>query len=136
MVMYGIGHGGIEVWAITLLSVISLLVIAVVIRMQGMDNGLQLLGVTGDMPENVMTTVAATITAVADFGAATGVLYVFERICCMFVHISLTSPGGFGTCSDRYNACIVPARCGKYVNCRTVAVWLHGCTCGLEYGIV
>lgn len=90
MVMYGIGHGGIEVWAVTLLSVISLLAIAVVIQTQGMENGLQLLGVTDNMPENTMASIAATIAVVADFGAVTGVLYVFERICCMFLHIGFT----------------------------------------------
>lgn len=140
MVMYGIGHGGIEVWAITLLSVISLLVIAVVIRMQGMDNGLQLLGVTGDMPENVMTTVAATITAVADFGAATGVLYVFERICCMFVHISLTILVAYGIAKGqkKYLPLAVLAHAVTdtmpalfqrgVVNMLTVELWLCGCT--------
>ena len=96
MVMYGIGHGGIEVWAITLLSVISLLVIAVIIRTQGMETGLKLLGVTGDMPENTMASIAATVSAVADFGAVTGVLYVFERICCMFLHIGFTILVAYG----------------------------------------
>ncbi len=96
MVMYGIGHGGMEVWAVTLLSVISLLIIAVVVRTQGMETGLQLLGVTGDMPENTMASITATIAAVADFGAVTGVLYVFERICCMFLHIGFTILVAYG----------------------------------------
>lgn len=96
MVMYGIGHGGVEVWAITLLSVISLLVIAVIIQTQGMENGLQLLGVTDNMPENTMASIAATIAVVADFGAVTGALYVFERICCMFLHIGFTILVAYG----------------------------------------
>lgn len=96
MVMYGIGHGGIEVWAITLLSVISLLVIAVVIQTQGMENGLRLLGVTDNMPENIMDSVTATIAVVADFGVFTGALYVFERICCMFLHIGFTILVAYG----------------------------------------
>lgn len=76
--------------------VISLLIIAVVIRTQGMETGLKLLGVTGDMPENTMASIAATIAAAADFGAVTGVLYVFERICCMFLHIGFTILVAYG----------------------------------------
>lgn len=96
MVMYGIGHGGMEVWAVTVLSVIGLLMIAVVIRTEGMEAGLRLVGVSGDMPESTMASIAATIAAVADFGAIMGALYVFERICCMFLHIGFTILVAYG----------------------------------------
>lgn len=96
MVMYGIGHGGIEVWAITLLTVINFLVIAVILRTQGTENGLQLLGITGDAPESVINSVTAVTAMVADFGAVTGALYVFERFCCMFLHIGFTILVAYG----------------------------------------
>lgn len=101
MVMYGIGHGGIEVWAITLLSVLSLLAIAVILQTQGMESGLRFVGVTEDMPENVRNSVAATIAMTADFGAATGILYVFERVCAMFLHIGFTVIVAYGIATGR-----------------------------------
>lgn len=101
MVMYGIGHGGIEVWAITLPAVLSLLVIAVILQTQGMESGLRFVGVTEDMPENVWDSVAATIAMAASFGAATGILYVFERVCCMLLHIGFTIIVAYGIAAKR-----------------------------------
>lgn len=140
MVMYGIGHGGVEVWAITLLSVISLLVIAVIIQTQGMEKGLQLLGVTDNMPENTMASIAATIAVVADFGAVTGVLYVFERICCMFLHIGFTILVAYGITKGqkRYLPLAILAHAVTdtlpalfqrgVVGMWVVELWLCGCT--------
>lgn len=61
MVMYGIGHGGIEVWAISLMSIVSLLAVAIVLQGQGIEGALPFLGVMGDIPENMMESVAAAI---------------------------------------------------------------------------
>lgn len=140
MVMYGIGHGGIEVWAITLLSVISLLALAVVIRTQGMEGGLQFLGIAGNVPENVMASVTAMVAAVADFGTGTGALYVFERICCMFLHIGLTILVAYGIARGKAKylglavlahatADIFPALFQRgVVDMWVVELWLFGCT--------
>lgn len=101
MVMYGIGHGGIEVWAISLMTVVSLLAVAIVIQGQGIENALPLLGVTGDIPENMVGSVAAAISSAANFGAVNGVLTVLERVGAMAVHISLTVVVAYGITSGQ-----------------------------------
>lgn len=96
MVMYGIGHGGIEVWAISLLSVINSLLIAVMIKTIGMDNALQFFGVAGNIPMETAKSAAASIASVAGFDLAAGAVCVFERICSMVFHISLTVMVAYG----------------------------------------
>ena len=96
MVMYGIGHGGIEVWAITVMTMINLMVIAFLVQTQGMESGLRSLGITADMPAEVADSVAAAITMVAEFNIGVGALNVFERFCCMFLHIGLTVVVAYG----------------------------------------
>jgi uncharacterized membrane protein YhfC len=92
MVMYGIGHGGMEVWSVTLVTVISYLVIAVTVQTAGMDAALSAMGVT----EELISSAASTIRTVAGFGAVTAVWYVAERIFCMFIHIALTLLVAYG----------------------------------------
>ena len=41
--MYVIGHGGIEAWAISLMSIVSLLAAAVVIQGQGVEGAVTML---------------------------------------------------------------------------------------------
>lgn len=100
MVMYGIGHGGIEVWAITLLSVLNLLILALMIQNQGMEAVLKLLGIPQEMPDlfafPMLSTVTSMIASAAGYNAATGILCVFERIVCMFIHVSLTVLVAYG----------------------------------------
>lgn len=96
MVMYGIGHGGIEVWVISLMSTVSLLAVAVVLQSQGMAGVLPFLGVTGEIPENLEGSVTAIIAAVTNFNAANGVLTVLERAGAMAVHVSLTVVVAYG----------------------------------------
>ena len=97
MVMYGIGHGGIEVWAISLMSIVSLLAVAVVLQRQGVEGALPFLGVTGDVPENLAGSVAAAIASAANFSAVNGALTVLERVGAMAVHISLTVVVAYGS---------------------------------------
>lgn len=97
MVMYGIGHGGIEVWSITLLSVISYLAIALSIKTMGLDEALKSMGITADTVDKA----APTIAAVAGFTGVTAFWYVVERIFCMFVHISLTVVVAFGIAKNQ-----------------------------------
>lgn len=101
MVMYGIGHGGIEVWAISLMAVAGFLAVAVVIQGQGIENALPLLGVTGDVPENMVGSVAAAISSAANFGAVNGVLTVLERVGAMAVHVTLTVVVSYGITSGQ-----------------------------------
>lgn len=100
MVMYGIGHGGIEVWAITLLSVLNLLILALMIQNQGMEAVLKLLGIPQEMPDlfafPMLSTVTSMIASAAGYNVATGILCVFERIVCMFIHVSLTVLVAYG----------------------------------------
>ena len=72
-VMYGIGHGGIEVW-IVILPVI-LMYLAVVLT-----------GGKG-MPAEVVSSIMPSIEA---FGLGTAICFVIERIFCMGIHIALT----------------------------------------------
>ncbi len=101
MVMYGIGHGGIEVWAISLLAVINLLVVAVVFQTQGAAQALQALGVTGSLPESAAASVQAMVFSAASFDAASGALTVLERISAMALHISLTVVVGYGIAAGK-----------------------------------
>ena len=96
MVMYGIGHGGAEVWAISLMSIVSLLAVAIMLQGQGIEGTLPFLGVTGDSPESMAGPVAAVISSAANFGAVSGVLAVLERMGAMAVHISLTVVVAYG----------------------------------------
>lgn len=72
-VMYGIGHGGIEVWTVSLMAIVSYLVIAA-------TNG-------NGLPQEALTTVMPAVEA---FGVGMGVCNIVERILCMGIHISLT----------------------------------------------
>ena len=100
MVMYGIGHGGIEVWAVVLLSVLNLLIIALMIQNQGMERVLQSLGISGDVPDlfsaPMLSNVMSLIASAAGYNAMTGLLCVLERIVCMFIHVSLTVLVAYG----------------------------------------
>lgn len=100
MVMYGIGHGGIEVWAITLIPVLNLLIIALMIQSQGMEVTLKVLGIPQEVPDllafPMLSTVTSMIASAAGYNAAAGALCVFERIVCMFIHVSLTVLVAYG----------------------------------------
>lgn len=101
MVMYGIGHGGIEVWAITLLSIVNLLVIVVMLKFLDVQTSLTVLGLSADLPESTLSSVTMLITSAAHYDIASGLLCVFERFCCMFIHISLTIIVAYGIIKNR-----------------------------------
>ncbi len=89
-VMYGIGHGGIEVWAITLMSILSLLVMDVLLMFQGAEAAEKLLDPMGT------GTLGPALEAAAGFSIAAGFVSVFERVLCMSIHISLTLVVAYG----------------------------------------
>ncbi len=85
-VLYGIGHGGIEILAVILPSIISYLVIAVLFSSGNTENVLGMLNITEE-------TAAAALPAVqtaAKFGYGAMAMNVIERLFAMFLHIGLT----------------------------------------------
>lgn len=89
LIMYGIGHGGIDVWTI-LTAFVSYLVIDVLLLTQGREGALSLLDPAGTGQ------VAAALEAAAGFSISQGVLNIVERLLAMSVHVSLTLAVGYG----------------------------------------
>ncbi len=85
-VMYGIGHGGIEVFAVVLPLIIVYLVIAVLLSSGNREAALSTLNVTKETAAYALPTVQAA--ASFDFGAMA--LNVLERLITMPLHIGLT----------------------------------------------
>ena len=85
-VMYGIGHGGIEIFAVLLPGMISSLVIAVMLSTGDMTAALGALGIT----EENAAVALPSVQAVAAFGYGKMAANVIERILAMFLHIGLT----------------------------------------------
>lgn len=89
MVMYGIGHGGIEIWSTTLISLASLLIIVIMWPL-GMESDILyfLAGVTPTpFAEPMMKFILAAGTS---FNIGIGMLYVFEKVIGMFFQIDFT----------------------------------------------
>lgn len=95
-VMYGIGHGGIEVWAVTLLAVASLLAVAAVLAAQGTAGVLRLMGVPDGQGEALAASVSAVVSSAAGYTPFAGAVAVLERAGAMLLHISLTVAVGYG----------------------------------------
>ena len=85
-VMYGIGHGGIEIFAVMLPGMISSLVIAVMLSTGDMTSALGALGIT----EENAAVALPSVQAVATFGYGKMAANVIERILAMLLHIGLT----------------------------------------------
>ena len=95
-IMYGIGHGGIEVWAVILAALISYIIIAVTLKNSGVSGALELMGVAADAGEKELSAAYGTISAAVSFNLITAALYVIERIGTMLIHISLTVIVAYG----------------------------------------
>lgn len=85
-VMYGIGHGGIEIIAVLVPAMISFLVIDVMFSTGDMTTALGTLGITEENAAAVFTSVQAA--AAFDYGMMAA--NVIERILAMLLHIGLT----------------------------------------------
>lgn len=96
IVMYGIGHGGIEVWAITLVSLASNFAIAFTLKTQGAEGLMQFIGLSEGVPASLLNSVIAAVSAAVEFNGFTAFLNIFERLICMFVHIGLTVIVAYG----------------------------------------
>ena len=85
-IMYGIGHGGIEIFAVLIPSMISFLVIAVALSTGDMTTALGSLGITEENAAAALTSVQTV--AAFDYGMMAA--NVIERILAMLLHIGLT----------------------------------------------
>ena len=85
-VLYGIGHGGIEILAVLLPAMVLYLVVAILFSAGDTENALKTLNITEE------TAVAAlpSVQTAASFDYGVMALNVIERLLAMFVHIGLT----------------------------------------------
>ena len=85
-VMYGIGHGGIEILAVLLPSMILYLVIAVLFSAGNIENALSTLNIT----EQTAAAALPSVQAAAAFDYAMMAMNVIERLFALLLHIGLT----------------------------------------------
>ena len=85
-VLYGIGHGGIEILAILLPLMITYLVIAVLFSQGDVEHALSSLKIT----EETAAAALPSVQAAASFDYAMMALNVIERLFAMSLHIGLT----------------------------------------------
>ena len=85
-VMYGIGHGGIEVLAVLMPSMILYLAIAVLFSQGDTQTALKALNIT----EETAAAALPSVQAAAAFDYAMTAMNVMERLFTMFIHIGLT----------------------------------------------
>ena len=86
VVMYGIGHGGIEILAVLLPSMILYLAIAVLFSQGDTGTALKALNIT----EETAADAFPSVQAAASFDYAMMVMNVMERLFAMFLHVGLT----------------------------------------------
>lgn len=85
-VLYGIGHGGIEILAVILPTMITFLTVAVLFSSGNVENALSALKIT----EQTAAAALPSVQAVAAFDYATAAMNVIERLFAMLLHIGLT----------------------------------------------
>ena len=85
-VLYGIGHGGIEILAVILPAMLSYLAIAVIFSGGTVEDAMNSLKITKDTAAAALPSVQAA----AAFGYSAMAMNVIERILAMFLHIGLT----------------------------------------------
>ena len=85
-VLYGIGHGGIEILAILLPTMITYLVIAVLFSQGDVEHALSSLKIT----EETAAAALPSIQAAAAFDYAMMAMNIIERLLAMLLHIGLT----------------------------------------------
>lgn len=85
-VLYGVGHGGIEILAVILPQMILYLTIAVLFSSGDTENALSTLKIT----EETAAAALPSVQAAAAFGYSMMAMNVIERLFAMFLHIALT----------------------------------------------
>lgn len=96
-VMYGIGHGGIEILAVLLPSMILYLVIAVLFSAGNIENALSTLNIT----EQTAAAALPSVQAAAAFDYTMMTMNVIERLFAMLLHIGLTVVVYYGVVSAK-----------------------------------
>ena len=85
-VLYGIGHGGIEILAVLLPTIITYLAVAVVFSKGDVENALKSLKIT----EETASAALPSVQAAAAFDYTMMAMNVIERLFAMLLHIGLT----------------------------------------------
>lgn len=85
-VLYGIAHGGIEVWTVLLPTFVLELVIAILFSNEEISTALTALNIT----EETASAALPTVLAAADFGVGMLAMNVIERWLTMCIHTGLT----------------------------------------------
>ena len=96
-VFYGIGHGGVEILAVVLPTMITYLVIAVLFSSGNTEQALSTLKITGENAAAALPSVQAA----AAFNYAAMALNVAERLFAMVLHIGLTVIVFYGVCKEK-----------------------------------
>lgn len=99
VVMYGIGHGGIEVLTITLPVAALYLVIAVLFSAGNIPAVLETLNITQESAAAALPSVMAALT----FGANSLASFTVERVMAMLIHIGLTVIVYYAVCTGEKN---------------------------------
>lgn len=103
-VMYGIGHGGIEILAVILPTMITYLAVAVMFSSGNVENALSTLNIT----EQTADAALPSVQAAATFDYAMMAMNVMERLFAMLLHIGLTVIVYYGVCNAK-KACLPAA---------------------------
>ena len=85
-ILYGIGHGGIEILAVILPTMITYFAVAVLFSYGNVENALSTLNIT----EQTAAAALPSVQAAAAFDYAMMAMNVIERLFAMLVHIGLT----------------------------------------------
>ena len=140
-VMYGIGHGGVEILAVLLPSLISYLVIAVMFSRGSVEEGLNALKITKETAAAALPSVQAA----ASFDYAMMAVNVVERLLAMLLHIGLTVIVFYGVMNAKKGflpaaillhmlADTFPALYQRAaVQLWTVEIWTALCTAGIVF---
>ena len=96
-VLYGIGHGGIEILAVILPSMVLYLVISILFSQGSVEEALSQLRITEETAASALPSVQAA--AAFDFGLMA--LNVIERLFAMLLHIGLTVIVFYGVVNTR-----------------------------------
>lgn len=96
-VMYGIGHGGIEILAVILPSIISYLLIAVLFSTGDLEKALSTLKITDETASAALP----AVWAAANFGYSSMAMNVIERLFALILHIELSVVVFYGVVNSK-----------------------------------
>ena len=96
-VLYGIGHGGIEILTVVFPLMVTYLVVAVLFSQGDVENALHSLKIT----EETAAVALPSVQAAAAFDYGMMAMNVIERLFAMFVHIGLTVIVFYGVISAK-----------------------------------